>query len=304
MKNNLKSFKINATIPCGQYANIQPSIEIENTTLLEGEKIAMPYILKLFEQYGSIGGLEKSNAITVKLKSFNEDIEVDFEPVSHTYTYNGKKLSGASGLTASFYKPFDAVKISEACGKAWEQDPADIQGLWKSNGDVVSLFGTAVHKALEHSFEFGDLGVSISKKKKDGSNPAIIKHPYIWGIVDDFKGLYASLKFKGEVVTEAFISDVENGFCGQADRVLITGKKKCRIQDYKVNVEAEVESPKMKALKPFDTLPKNKITKYQIQMSIYANMLQKSGWEVEGLDVFVLDDGWKHHSLEVLQVIK
>ena len=80
-------------------------------------------------------------------------------------------------------------------------------------------------------------------------------------------------------------------------------KKICRIGDYKINVEATVVSSKDKALAPFNTLPANKITKYQIQMSIYANILQRSGWTVQGLDVYILEDGWQYYPLEVLKVI-
>ena len=112
-------------------------------------------------------------------------------------------------------------------------------------------------------------------------------------------------KVKGRVVTEALVTDVENGLCGHADRIVIIDEKKkvCRVGDYKINVGAEEISSKNKVLAPFDYLPANKLSKYQLQMSVYANMLQKSGWTVEGLDVYVFESEWKHFELDILKVL-
>ena len=78
---------------------------------------------------------------------------------------------------------------------------------------------------------------------------------------------------------------------------------KCRIQDFKVNIGAEDIDKNLKPLKPFSELPATKLTKYQIQMSIYANMLEKSGSKVEALDAFVLDEKWTYYQLDILKVL-
>lgn len=49
-------------------------------------------------------------------------------------------------------------------------------------------------------------------------------------------------------------------------------------------------------------LPKTKLSKYQLQLSFYATLLALSGWTVEGLDVFVYENGWKHYELEILSL--
>ena len=105
-----------------------------------------------------------------------------------------------------------------------------------------------------------------------------------------------------DVETEVFISNVELGLCGQVDRILITGEKTCRVQDYKINVDCEVEDSRNKYLGQFADLPKNKLSKYQLQMSFYARLLELSGWNVEGLDAFVYDGEWKHYPMEVLKL--
>ena len=97
----------------------------------------------------------------------------------------------------------------------------------------------------------------------------------------------------------------DTGVCGQADLIVVLDEKKkiCRVQDYKININSEEISSNLKPLAPFDKLPANKITKYQLQLSVYANLLEKSGWKVEGLDVFVYEDKWKHFELSVLKVL-
>lgn len=107
------------------------------------------------------------------------------------------------------------------------------------------------------------------------------------------------------MLTEVLLTDVNQGYGGHADRIVILDKKKkiCRVGDYKINVGAESISAKDKPSAPFNHLPGNKITKYQLQMSIYANMLQKSGWTVEGLDVYIYEESWKYYPLDILNVI-
>lgn len=156
--------------------------------------------------------------------------------------------------------------------------------------------------ALEHYETHSYLGEEISSKRGAQDNYALPKHPLLRTIIEEFVRIN---KTKGKVLTEVLLTDVENGFCGHADRIVIVDEEKkiCRVGDYKINVDAEAESTRDKPIKPFNNLPGNKITKYQLQMSVYANMLEKSGWTVEGLDIYVYEDGWKYFELPVLKVI-
>lgn len=235
-------------------------------------------------------------------KSFNEDVVVSFDKYTHSYYYNNKKLENATTFIKKFYKEFDSENISLASAKAWGVDQDELQDLWKSNAVLAGEFGTAIHKALEHYDKFMSLGKTVQDKKKLPHNYALPKHPTLRSIIE---GFIAIDKRGGEIVPEAMITCREKGYCGTADRILILDKenKICRIQDYKVNVNSEEIDSSLRPLSPFETLPANKITKYQLQMSFYANMLQEVGWTVEGLDVFVYEDGWKDYQLEVLKVI-
>lgn len=235
-------------------------------------------------------------------KSFNEDVSVAFNEYNHSYFYNDKKLDNATTFIGKFYKKFDSENISLVSARAWGVDQKDLQELWKSNAELSGGFGTAIHKALEHYDKFFTIGKAIQEKKSLPANYSMPKHPVLRSVIE---GFIAINKTEGEVIPEAMITDVQRGYCGTADRILVLDweKKICKVQDYKVNVNSEEVDSNLKASSPFDTLPANKITKYQLQMSFYANMLQASGWVVDGLDVFVYEDEWKMFSLEVLQVI-
>ena len=239
----------------------------------------------------------------VELSSFNEkDVSIVFEPIKHTYKFNGKVLTGATTYLKKYFKDFDLDSISKHSAKSWGVNQQDVVDLWDSNSGVSSLFGTAIHKALEHYEEFNKLGKTISDSKDMNENYALPKHPLLKQIVLDFIKINP---IKGDVVSEVLLSNIELGICGQADRIAIIDldKKICRIGDYKINVGAEDVNNSNKPLGELNYLPGNKISKYQIQMSIYANLLQKSGWTVLGLDVYILEDKWKYFALDVLNVL-
>lgn len=301
----LDKITFEATIPCSQYGNIRPTVEMSDVSIEEGTKIGMDFIIPLFEKYSEKGGLiprEVIKATGVK-KSFNEDVEIGFEPIGHTYTFDGKPLQGVTDYIKKFYKPFDAETISSVLESKWGVPQDIIRDLWSATGDMTSMLGNLIDKSLENYERFKSFGEIISSKQEEKNNYCLPKHPVLRKAVEEF---YALVKDgNSKILTQVMLSSVKDGLCGQADRIRIIDEKKkiCRVQDYKVNIEAEKVDKKYKVLAPFDKLPANKITKYQIQMSLYANFLQKSGWTVEGLDVFVYEDTWKHFELPVLQVI-
>jgi len=304
----IEKIKIGAVIPVQKYGNLQPEIEISSDD--RGEDLlaaGMDVIKGLFSQYSEVGGLEEKDivsSVSVKLlkKSFNEDVVIEFEPIAHTYTYQDKQLTGATDYTKRFYKPFDADTISSVLESKWGVPQKVIKDLWDANGTLASDFGSVVHQALENFDKFKEYGDIISSQQKEEKNYCLPKHPVLRQIVE---GFIAIDNKGGVIVPEALISDVKKGICGHADRVRIIDKEKkiCDVEDYKINIDSETAKKELKPLDPFKELPSNKLSKYQLQMSIYANMLQSSGWQVNKLVVYVYEDIWKKYELEVLKVI-
>jgi hypothetical protein len=301
----ITKLSVKATIATGQYQNIQPEIELSGIDSVDkATDVAMSHIKEMFSKYSEKGSL-KENEITISgtKRSFNEDIELQFDPIAHTYHYEGRKLISASEETKKYYKEFDSSAISSVSGKAWGVDSSELEKCWASNGDLTSQLGNVIHKSLEHYAKFQAIGQVISEKKGLDYNYVIPKHPVLKKIIEDY--IKIDKDTVGEIIPEALITNVEKGYCGHSDRIIILDKAKkiCNVGDFKININSEEMSKDMKAKAPFSELPANKLTKYQIQMSIYANMLQASGWSVNKLIVDVYEDEWKRYELSVLKII-
>lgn len=239
------------------------------------------------------------NVTTVTLPSFNEDgITVEFNKDAHSYTYKGLPLTGASTIVKQFVPEFNAEQIAKNCEKSWGVPAPAIISMWDSNKDVTGDFGTVVHSALEHYEKNRELAKTIMTNRGGADNPALPKHPILKGIIEGFEELVG--KFEGTIKSEILVTDIKNGRCGQVDRLLIVDEKKkiCRVQDYKVNVNSEEISSNNKLKAPYNTLPANKLSKYALQLSVYAQMLENSGWTVEAIEVFVYEEGWKYYKLD------
>jgi len=235
----------------------------------------------------------------VSMPSFNEDgISVDFNEKEHIYRYGKSKLTGATTYIKKYIEDFDDSFMIERCSKAWGIEAKTIKKAWNLGGELASTFGTGIHKALE----FEDLYRNY-RKPKDDSRCFKINHPMIQIIVQDFFDFYDSLGFKGEVKPEALITDVENGMCALADRVLVTSweNKTCRLQDYKVNHSFDQNGKvKFKNLPKGISLPTNKISKLSLQLKVQSTMLEKQGWTIEGVDGFVFDGKWNYYEANTL----
>lgn len=154
-------------------------------------------------------------------------------------------------------------------------------------------------------------------KKGEGSNYARPSHPILCDlifckkrheqetilkdIVDGFIKMIEQKDFGGDSVQEPLVSFEEYRMGGFIDRLLIVDKDKkiCRVQDYKINVEIDTVDSKHKLLKDFKDKPKTKMAGHTIQLNYYAYCLHRAGWTVEGLDLLVLDEGWKHFEVEL-----
>jgi hypothetical protein len=297
----LQSYTIKATIPTGSYANIQPEITVTAESMEAAKATVMPHIQTMYREYSDIAlRPNKVQGVIELLKSFNEGVELEFDREAHTYMYNGQRLESASGFTARHTKKFDTQGVSKQCEGKWGIPQVDILGLWKSNGDAAAGFGTAIHAVLEHYFKMKSIGQTIMENSKKEVNAALPNHPFLQKLIQELEVLMPE---EGENLQEILISNVEKGFCGLVDNLLILDaeNKVCRIRDYKIAYDVEKKGDKL--LTPFDVLPPTKLSKYQVQLSFYANLLQFSGWTVEGLDIFAYDGEWKKYPLEVLQVI-
>lgn len=232
------------------------------------------------------------------IRSFNEaDVLLKFDPVSHRYTHKVTELISATSYIKKWIKEFDAEAVAGRYAESLGSKKSEILGMWDGGGNVAAQFGTAIHNALEHYEKYKEIGKTIQMKKDLPFNKALPSHPELRRIVEQFISKFGDQKVK----TEVLVTNIEKGICGTIDRLLILGEKKCRIQDYKVNIGSELED-KDKFLGQMAGLPPNKLSKYRLQLSVYARIMQLSGWEVEGIDAYVYENEWKHYPMETIKL--
>jgi len=274
-------YKIEATIPSTQYGNIRPTFEV---TELNQQDEVIEELSKLWNRFGdkpmqdrSLGG-ETITTFTGEKVIWNES--------THTYTdMAGKVLLSGSKYASQHSPAFPKDIILPKTAAKWGVAEELISDMWDIKGSASLDLGNAVHKALEMYHLYHVDGAHIQEVTKADANYALPKQPYLKRLVLDFVE-----KFGDTAMSEVVVSDVENGMAGTIDRLLIVdeAKKVCRVQDYKSNTE--IKKPKM--------------LEYQKQLSYYSHILINHGWEVQGMDLFYLDEDelWLKEELEVLEL--
>jgi hypothetical protein len=218
------------------------------------------------------------------LSSWNEEgVLIEYFPETHQYWYDGILLRGVTSLVKEMYPPFDREMIAEKLSFNWMMDKQDILDMWSNNGNAASMFGTAIHTLLENYERFGERGLP--------------KMPMLREIVESFpwpKGV--------QTHTEVLLTSVSRGICGQCDRLIVNGSRHT-VCDIKVNIDATKKESRLKN-KLYPDMPNNKLTKYNAQMSIYAEMLEESEYEVNDKVVpHVFDGAWENYTLDRIKGI-
>lgn len=271
----VKEITIGAVIPTAQYSNLQPSITIEVDDDVEVAKaLAMSHIVEISQQFAEPGKeLGVGSDKRVLVPAFVGD-HIYYDDITHTYTNSaGEKYLSGSEYAKQFEKPFDAEKVSKVVATKFGNILAeDVLAMWELKAEVSRTFGTALHAALELYGKYEALAKSIGKETH------LHDHPVLKEAVESFyKG-----RDKENANYEILVVDHAKKHAGRIDRLLITGRKRCRVQDYKTNAD----------------LTQEKIEVYWKQLEFYADILRAHGWQVEGLDIFAWNGKWETFSRE------
>ena len=263
-------FTITSVIPVAQYANVQPSIEVEADTYEEALAIVQPQVHALWEQYAP-GTLKVQSGNYKRLKAFSGG-EIDYDEVAHVYTWEGKIYESGSQYADKFRKPFDKDKISGLmAAKVESATPEAIKAMWELKSQASKDFGNAIHKSLQLHEQYRELAESLEKTTHQHDHPVIKK------AVESF----ISAHMGDKVISEALVVDHDNQRAGQIDRLKIVSRKICRVQDFKTNASIDKD-----------------LEIYWKQLKFYAMILEANGWTVEGLDIFHYDGEWHTYSKE------
>lgn len=270
-------YTITAVIPVAQYANLQPSIEVEAETFEAANALVMPHIQTIWDIYGEKPLVAKNVIASTSQRKLVECFvggSIFYDDAAHSYTNEkGEVYLSGSVYAQQFAKPFNAEMIAGVMAKKWGVEGKDIQDMWKLKGEVSMSLGTTLHAALELYGKYGNLCKSIEKDTHLHDNT------YLRNAVETF---YAGRENE-TAEYEIFVVDHAKKQVGQIDRLLVTGPMTGRIQDFKTTAEA---------IKP------DKLVVYWAQLKFYVGVMQAAGWTIEGLDLFVWNGKWTTISKE------
>jgi hypothetical protein len=280
-KKSMVEVPMTVVIPTGQYANIQPTVTGVGSTFEEARNDALQKAESFYSSIEAQADFKLNSVASAlasipreKVKCYATGVTAYFDPVGHTYIdAQGNQYVSGSVFAGQFEHEFNKAMILPKYAKKCNVDESLIEEMWQSKANASTTFGTALHQALETYGKYKDLCDLIGKD--------IGIHPTLLPIVEAF--------FDGredeQAVYEPFVADTKNMRCGFIDRLVVTGKKRCRIQDYKTNADLYKKGTPANLKAPYSFLPNIPLGRYMIQLSFYKAIMEAAGWTVEGLDV-------------------
>lgn len=266
---------IGAVIPTAQYSNINPIITVEvDDDIEEAKALAMSHIVGISQQYAEEGkalqgGTTSSNAKKVECLVGDS---INYDPVAHVYTNDkGEVYLSGSAYAKKFDKPFEINAIAKKMSDKSGVPAQDIIDIWKLKGQASASFGTSIHEAMEMYGKYAEACKKLGKEYHISSIPVVSEI-----VASFFKGRESE-----KAIYEPMIVDHDRRWAGQVDRLVVTGDKKCIIEDFKTNTD----------------MTPAKIETYTNQLSFYASIMESGGWTVEGIRLHHLDGSWKQIEL-------
>lgn len=308
-----------ATSPTVQYGNVHTVLEVTGENWEEIRDLGLQKISEVDAMVSPTPFTLKAAPKTVKaavvrvqqITSRLTGITLDYDPVAHVYkSVDGLVYVSGSQFPDRFYEPLDKVKAVELVLKAYPDSGITSQQLldmWKTNGQVSTLFGSSVHAALENFIKYGKVGDLIHKE--GDPNKALNKNPFFTKLVKDYVEKFGV----DGMLSEEFIAD-DSGHCGRVDYIKIVDKEKkiIRIGDFKTDADLfekkyqKTDSPfKKKILNAKGKEDATLLTYHRFQMSYYAYILAQFGYTTEGIDLDWLNPNtleWERHSTDVIDL--
>lgn len=200
-----------------------------------------------------------------------DDINFEFDPKLHRYTYEGEPFISVTRFIQQFHKPFEqdywSKKKAEEVGV-----PQDwILTEWKKLNDYANEVGTDTHQWIEDYFN------KIWKPLP--LNPDVLHR------INKFNHIYAKQLYKLEPLKfEVRVFSKKWKIAGMIDALFVY-RGKIFIIDYKTNKEFTTDKNlkyKELLLPPFQNYYKTHLNEYSIQISMYALILREWGFDVAG----------------------
>ncbi len=209
---------------------------------------------------------------------------INFDPVLHKYTLNGKELISVTTLISEFSEGFDKTgAILTKCAAKEGVSEKVLQKRWRKKGELAATRGKLWHATAEEYIKTG-------KIRKNKFTPILNQ------FISDFK-------LRGELFPECVLFDSDMMIGGMSDLVQIIDGKICQVQDYKCLEKRPTDFGFGKyMLDPISHLSDSKMTKFSLQISFYLYILHSVyGYEIgDNNNIFWVN--WKKDKIEKIPI--
>jgi len=229
----------------------------------------------------------------VTLTCFASGDKAYFDPVAHNYEdAHGNRFLSGSVYAHKFGYEFDRDTNAERRAEINGVSKQTMLDYWQSKTEIAQDFGTALHKAMEHYGKYRNLSL-------------IDERPL--GIHKTFEPIVNAFYRKRHHETalyEAPVVDLINLRSGLVDRVVITGEKRCIIEDFKTNGDIYKNFGEGFLQPPFDFLPNTPYGEYVLQLNYYRDIVEEAGWTVEAMRIhWWTGEEWETVPIERVELV-
>ena len=194
---------------------------------------------------------------------------ISFDPEKHVYkTKDGRELCSVSRLIEKYSNPFDPTgSILRNCSVKRGISEEELSAEWKKKANDAAARGTTFHEQAQYFIETG--------KIKEGSDSDIIKK-------------FKKIKFQGKLKAETILFSEEYGIAGTCDLIEYLDDELISIGDFKTNEKlTNFSFNKQRLLPPISHLWDSKLQRYELQVSLYAFLLDEIyGYWINDLNIF------------------
>lgn len=292
----MEKLTITATIPTAQYANIQPTFDVEADTHEAAVEIGLQRLQHIWDRVGQKPlEINRQDPKGVILQCRVSGQEIVFDPIAHTYhDRQGNRYMGGSTFAGRFSEEFPTDIVADRMATKYDVVASDIKDMWKLNAEASTSFGTSLHAALELYGKY----LELSQKVKDGTDEsALTKNPVLRPIVEAF---FTEERRAETAYYEEFCANAAEKACGLIDRLVVESDGLV-VEDYKSNADVHKSE---KILPPFSGLvPDTTLGAYFIQGSYYARILMAHGRIVKAVRIHHWDGAeWVTYENPVIDI--
>ena len=193
--------------------------------------------------------------------SHPRDSRINFDEVSHTYTYNGQVFKSVTSIVEECFEQFDADYWSKKKAPSMGMTPEEVKAMWAKKGEESRNLGTQLHEKIERHYmglpNASDMTYKLFEKFTEKYK--LMPYRTEWAIYDEESKIAGTLDFMNFQNGVFTIFDWK-----RSNKIIVCGApEKCN----KWN---------KRAFSPISHVHDTTYWHYALQLSIYRYILEKN----------------------------